>query len=359
LREADRNREQIGVLVVDDSAFMRIALTRIIDSDARLHVLGTASNGAEALEKICTLRPDVVTLDVVMPGLDGLDTLRCIMTQHPLPVIMVSSGTTQDAEVTFRALAAGAFDYVPKQMSEESLEILHLRDDLTAKIRAAAESRRKSPSPCKPPQRAVLSRPETLTVPAAVVAIGVSTGGPRALQQILPRLPGDLSVPVLIVQHMPPGFTSPFAKRLHTLCSVPVHEAVHGEPIRPGIIYLAPAGIHMTVEGPADSQVRICLTTQPETFQHKPSIDVMLESVAAVYRRFAMGVILTGMGCDGALGMSAIHREGGLTLGQDEATSAVYGMPKACAELGILNHVVPLHLIPQFILQASRRRKRA
>jgi two-component system chemotaxis response regulator CheB len=189
--------------------------------------------------------------------------------------------------------------------------------------------------------------------------LGTSTGGPKALQEILPLLPRDLSVPILIVQHMPRGFTAPFAQRLNGLCSVKVCEAAHQEPVQPGVVYIAPAGRHMTVQRPSDSVTLICLDTLPKNCLHMPSVDVLMKSVASSFGNSAMGVIMTGMGSDGADGMKAIHRAGGLTVGQDEASCIVYGMPRACAELGVLNRVVPLSQIPAQILQATNYRKRA
>ena len=353
----------VRVLVLEDSAFMRTALSRMIASESGLEVAATACSGADALEKISALDPDVVTLDVQMPGLNGLETLRCIMNQFPRPVIMVSAATEKDASDTFIALAAGAFDYIPKQMSPTSLDIFHIRTDLITKIRAAAQSRQSRPHGVgsrKPPQSS-LSEARDRNSPStpAIVALGTSTGGPKALQEILPLFPRDLSVPILIVQHMPPGFTSPFAQRLNTLCSVSVREATHREPVRPGVVYIAPSGLHMSVERLSGSKTVICLDPHPENYLHIPSVDVLMKSVADAFGNLALGVILTGMGSDGAEGMTAIHRHGGLTLGQDEATCTVYGMPRACAELGVLTRVVALSQIPTQILRATRYRRRA
>lgn len=352
---------QIGVLIVDDSAFMRTSLSRMINSDPALFVVGTARSGEDALEKIPQLDPDVVTLEIEMPGMDGLETLRCIRARFPRPVIMVSSVTVEDAKITFDALAAGAFDYVPKQLSSISLDIIHIRHDLVAKIKAAAESRHRHPGvpERKPPQPVAATNWGDFSINPAIVAIGTSTGGPQALQEILTQLPSDLSVPVLIVQHMPPGFTKPFAERLNTLCAVRVQEAIHHEPLRRGVVYIAPAGIHTTVERPSSALSFISLTPQPLDSMHIPSVDVMMESVVAAFRGLAMGVILTGMGSDGAQGMTAIHGAGGITIGQDESSCAVYGMPRACAELGILQAVLPLSEISQHILHATHYRMRA
>jgi len=355
-------RPPIRVLVVDDSAFMRTALSRMIAAESDLEVVATACSGAEALEKIASLDPDVVTLDVEMPGLDGLQTLRQIMTRSPRPVIMVSAVTEKDAKNTFNALAAGAFDYVPKQLSVKSLDIFHINDDLLSKIRAAAQSRHYHPTTLlakKPPQSLPKVRQASPFTAPAIVALGTSTGGPKALQEILPLFPRDLPIPILIVQHMPPGFTAPFAQRLNSLCALTVREAVNRETIQPGVVYIAPAGLHMSVERLSDSRTILRLDTHPENSMHTPSVNIMMNSVAAVFGNLALGVILTGMGSDGAEGMSAIHRRGGLTIGQDEATSTVYGMPRVCAELGILSRIVPLPLIPSHILHATRSRKQA
>lgn len=353
----------VRILVVDDSAFMRTALSRMIASEAGFEIVATASSGTEALEKIASLDPDVVTLDVQMPGLDGLATLRCIMQRFPRPVIMVSAVTEKDADITFNALNAGAFDYVPKQLSNSSLDIVHIRSDLIAKIRAAVVARRQRVAlTVRKPAQSVGLRPSAALsrmVPA-VVAIGVSTGGPKALQEILPCFPPDLALPILIVQHMPAGFTGPFAQRLNTLCAIAVREASAHELILPATAYIAPAGLHMRVERRlSDSRPIISLDPQPEDALHIPSVDVLMQSVAAFYGTGALGVIMTGMGSDGAEGMRAIHRAGGLTIGQDEATCTVYGMPRVCAELGILTRIVPLHEIPTLILQTSQRRKPA
>jgi two-component system chemotaxis response regulator CheB len=355
-------RATISILVVDDSAFMRSALSRMINSDPALNVVGTAKDGTEALAQIAALNPDVVTLDVEMPGLNGLETLRRVMAQSPRPVIMVSSSTEKEAQITFTALGAGAYDYVPKRLSSTTLSIDHVRTDLIAKIKSAAQwarQRRKQPLLRKPPSTVLPAQSESSDSPHTIVVIGTSMGGPQALQQILPALPADLSVPILIVQHMPPGFTATFAQRLNTLCSVPVRQATHNEIVRPGVVYLAPAGIHMQVLRSSTSHVAICLAPQPDGYSHIPSVDVLMESVASTFGNLTMGVIMTGMGSDGLMGMKAIHRMGGFTLGQDEDTCMAYGMPRACAEAGILKNVVPLSQIPTQILRAIQYRKPA
>jgi two-component system, chemotaxis family, protein-glutamate methylesterase/glutaminase len=354
------NKSRTRVLIVDDSAFMRVALSRMVASDPDLSVVGTARSGIEALAKITSLDPDVITLDMQMPSLDGLETLRNIMAQFPRPVIMVSSTTLKGAEITFNALEAGAFDYVPKQMSSTSLDIVHIREELISKIKSAAESRRSRDqiAPVRKPPRAVNlnTRKVPFSLPA-IVALGISTGGPKALREILPLLPGDLPVPILVVQHMPVGFTAPFAERLNNLCALSIREATHGEIVHPGVLYIAPAQTQMTIERPTKSETVICLSGKPENQVHVPSVDVMMQSVATIFGPNSLGVIMTGMGADGAQGMNAIHRAGGFTVGQDEASCAVYGMPRVCAEMDILDRVVPLSQIPYEILQATRYRK--
>jgi len=351
----------IRVLVADDSAFMRTALTRMIESDAEMRVIGVAQTGNEALEKIPLLNPDVITLDVEMPGLNGLEALKRIMKEFPRPVIMVSSLTQEGAETTLEALSSGAFDYVPKQLSFACLDIVKIREDLIAKVRAAAESQQgRRNGRVTTPLADGLSRSASPNYrpPSGIVALGTSTGGPKALQQILPTLPEDLPVAVLVVQHMPPGFTGPFARRLNGLCKVGVQEASPGELIRPGIVYIAPGGRQMTVNQSAPSKVHIRISAEPSHTLHIPSVDVMMLSVAETFRGRTMGVIMTGMGADGLVGMQAIAREGGLTVGQDASTCTVYGMPRSCAEAGVLDRVVSLSQIPEQILQATHYRVR-
>jgi two-component system chemotaxis response regulator CheB len=360
MNEEHGNSQLIRVLVADDSAFMRTAITRMIESDPGLRVSGTAQTGHEALSKIAALKPDVVTLDVEMPGLNGIETLKRIMAEFPRPVIMVSSLTQQGAETTLEALAIGAFDCIPKQQSFVSLDIIKIREELIAKIKAAAESNRRKPmgKAAKPPLTAPKLYPRPAhQIPASVVALGTSTGGPKALQEILPLLPADLPTGVLIVQHMPKGFTGPFARRLDALCKVSVREAAHDELINPGVVYIAPAGQHMTVLRRTPSKVAIRLSNTPPATLHMPSVDVMMLSVAEVFHALCMGVIMTGMGADGLLGMKAIARAGGMTVGQDEGSCTVYGMPRSCAEAeGVLQRVVPLLQIPDQILQATHYR---
>ena len=362
MNQAQENSNPIRVLVTDDSAFMRTAITRMIQSDPTLRVVGSAQSGQEALDKIAAFKPDVMTLDVEMPGMNGLETLKHIMKECPLPVIMVSSLTQEGAEVTLEALDIGAFDYVPKQSSFVSLDIVKIRDDLIGKIKAAVESRKRRPV-AHVTKTGTSSKPATTfaapKVASTIVALGTSTGGPKALQEILPLLPEDLHVPVLIVQHMPQGFTGPFARRLDNLCKVRVREAIQEEEIQPGVVYIAPAGQHMTVYRRGSSKAALRLAHTPEGLLHRPSVDVMMTSVAETFHSLTLGVIMTGMGADGVKGMQAISKEGGFNLGQDEASCTVYGMPRSAAEAKILNRVVSLNQIPEQIMQITHYKKRA
>jgi two-component system chemotaxis response regulator CheB len=350
------SHERIRVLIADDSAFMRTALSRMVESDPALEVVGTAQNGLEALEKVAALDPDVLTLDIEMPRLDGLGVLRQLMENNPKPVIMVSSLTQEGAEATLEAFDLGAVDCIPKQSSYASLQIVTIREELVAKIKAAAKSRpfrkAKKAVPADSVPRLVAPTISPGVLPPAVVAIGTSTGGPKALQEVLPRLPANLQVGLVVVQHMPPGFTGPFARRLDSLCQVTVSEATEDASIEPGLVLLAPAGWHMTVYRRTHTKYAVRIAKTPANTLHMPSVDVTMLSVAEVFGPLSMGIIMTGMGYDGAEGMKAIFAKGGYTVGQDEATCVVYGMPRACAEAGTLRRVLPLERIADEICAA-------
>ncbi|HEX6878890.1 MAG TPA: chemotaxis response regulator protein-glutamate methylesterase [Terriglobales bacterium] len=356
----EKHERPIRVMVVDDSAFMRTAISRMITSDASLEVAGSASDGQQALEMLQQIDPDVITMDVEMPRMNGLEALRKIMEGTPRPVIMISSVTQEGAQMTLDALESGAFDYIPKQLSYVSLDIVKIKQDLVNKIKAAAASRRcrtakiRATTPRTTAGHAPLDR---LKYPSAsVVCIGTSTGGPKALQRILPMLPAELPAGVVIVQHMPPGFTGPFASRLNGLCRIRVKEAEQDDWIEPGTALIAPAGLQTTIYRKTHSRFAIRLSTTPSDTLHVPSVDVMMLSAAEVLGPMAMGVIMTGMGNDGERGIKAIQQAGGFTVGQDEASCAVYGMPRACALGGSLSEVVSLEGIPDQIVNATRCR---
>lgn len=342
------------VLVVDDSAFMRTALRRMIECDPALQVVDTAVDGVDGVQKALDLRPDVITMDIEMPRMSGLEALSKIMEFAPCPVIMVSSLTRAHAEATIEALSRGAYDFLSKDLSCASLDIVRIKDDLISKCKAAASQVRRPPQPIPiaPPARMVPHIVHNLAVPR-IVCIGTSTGGPRALQQILPMLPAEFPAPVVIVQHMPPGFTAPFASRLDSLCSNHVKESEPNEPLLPGVIYIARAGQQLRVlrHGSAASAH---MSMMPANTPHIPSVDILMLSAAEQFAQHAMGVILTGMGNDGQQGITAIHRAGGYTIGEDERSCTVYGMPRACAESGVLHNLLPLDEIPGEIVRILR-----
>jgi len=346
------------LIAEDDEALARFVRQGL---EAEHYSVDVFPDGEQARAAATEVDYDVVILDLNLPKLDGVSVLRHLRSKKPsLPVLVLTQRTRVEDRV--QCLDTGADDYVPKHLSSTSLDILHIRADLVGKIRAAAQSRKSRPVDVlarKPPQSQPESRNRADRTTPAIVALGTSTGGPKALQEILPLFPHDLSVPILIVQHMPPGFTAPFAQRLNTLCSVIVREATQGEAILPGVAYIAPSGLHMSVDRVSDSRTILCLDPHPEDCLHIPSVDVLMNSVAEAFKNLALGVIMTGMGSDGAAGMQSIHRQGGLTIGQDEASCTVYGMPRACAELGILTRVVPLSQIPAQILHATHYRRRA
>ncbi|WXJ86320.1 Protein-glutamate methylesterase/protein-glutamine glutaminase [Moorella humiferrea] len=334
----------VKVLVVDDSAFIRRVVGDILANDPEIQVVGTARNGKEALEKASLLAPDVITLDVEMPVMDGLETLEKLMAQKPVAVIMLSAHTEAGAVVTLRALELGAVDFVLKP--QKPVEVKELAQILPEKVKAAARI---------PPRRLCLGKPCREIVPAPllsagmgrfdVVAVGTSTGGPAALQQVLTRLPADFPIGIVIVQHMPPGFTAALARRLNELSALEIREAQEGDVVAPGVVLIAPAGKQMVVERKG-SVVRTHLTEDagiPTIF--KPSADVLFLSVATVYGKRSLGVILTGMGNDGLRGLRAIKEQGGMVLAQDEETSIVYGMPRAAVEAGLADRVLPLPAI--------------
>ena len=351
---------QVRVLIADDSTVMRTALVRMLESSPLIRVCGTARNGLEAVEKNKLLQPDVITMDVNMPVLDGIQALKQIMRENPCPVVMLSSLTLEGAQATLEALEAGAFDYLPKENLSHDSAALQLRYELVEKIETAARSPlalgKKPFHPFALPG-IESAAPARHHFTPRIVVLGTSTGGPKALQDILPLLPGDLPVGMLIVQHMPPGFTAAFAKRLDELCKLNVREARHGELVEPGTVYIAPAGQHTTVFNNRLQQAQILLSDAPTDTMHKPSVDVTMLSVCSVFGERTLGLILTGMGCDGLEGMTAIRDAGGMTIGQDEATCAVYGMPRACADRGVLQKVVALDQVPAQILSALNYRR--
>lgn len=347
--------KRIRVLVIDDSAFMRTAIRRMLESADDVEVIDSAKDGTEGVEKIASLHPDVVTLDFEMPRMSGLELLRQVMPVTPLPIIVVSSLTQEGAEATIEALEAGAFDYVSKELSYASLDIVNIRQELIDKVRAAAQSPRKVVK-CASVTRTVSSDSLRTFQTPRLICIGTSTGGPKALQELLPALPASLPVPVAVVQHMPKGFTGPFARRLNSICQISVSEAEHDQTLEPGHVYIAPAGSQLTFAARGLLKINSILSPTPNDTPHVPSVDVMMLSAAELLRDRAMGVIMTGMGNDGERGMRAIFRAGGYTVGQDEQSCVVWGMPRSCQEASLLRRVVPLNGLAQEITMAATMR---
>lgn len=330
----------VRVMVVDDSAFMRFAISQHLNEDPDLVIIGTASNGKEALQLIPQMKPDVITLDVEMPHLDGLSTLREIMAKFPRPVIMFSSLTKDGAAETIQALMIGAVDFCPKP--ENRLDIRAEMAEIAAKIKQAAKAKVGSrlkkavvevSSPARVDNKPV--KPYRKTTP--LVLIGSSTGGPGALNEVVPLLPANLPSPVLIVQHMPAGFTRSLAERLNSISPLKVKEAEPGDPLMIGQVLLAPGGFHMLL----DENERIALNQKPAVHGVRPSVDVTLNSVIQRFGKNIIAVILTGMGSDGTLSASILHNSGGHVIAEHESTCVVWGMPRSVAEAGAADQILP------------------
>ena len=341
------SRTPATVLVVDDSAFMRRLITQIIDGSREFRVVGTARNGLDALRQIHALDPRIVTLDVEMPELDGMQTLGYIMSETPRAVVMLSAAATEGgADLTLRCLELGAVDFVRKPSGPISLDLATVAETLIAALRAATEVNLGGvPALARP--RFVRAELPTTPPPlpsgaTAVVAIASSTGGPRALAEVIPNLPADLQAAVLVVQHMPAGFTKSLAARLDLMSKLTVAEAVDGEAIQTNRVYLAPGGVHMCVVHDGRGTRRVALDTSPPVWGVRPAADPLFNSVAHHFGRAAVGVVLTGMGRDGAEGLRQMREAGGQGVVQDRATSTIYGMPHAALQRAGADRVVPL-----------------
>ena len=334
---------QIKLLVVDDSVLMQKILINLLQSDPQISVIGTARDGEEALAKIANLHPDVVTLDIEMPRMNGLTAVRKIMETNPLPVVMISALAQREAQLTLKALEFGAVDYVPKPSGPISLNMSTVKDELISKVKTAASAniRRDKPKMVK------ATAPSKAKTSDKVISIAASTGGPAAVSYILRQIPEN-TPPILIVQHMQKGMTKLFAEGLNQECKIKVKEAEEGDAIQEGLALIAPGGFHMLVT----KNGKIKLTTSPPVNYVRPSADVMMNSVAKTYASKNIGVILTGMGVDGAKGIEAIKKKGGLTIAQDKKTCVVFGMPAAAINTGCVDFVAPLDYIPKEIMNA-------
>jgi len=334
--------QQPSVLVVDDSAFMRKLVTELIEGSDEFRVIGTARHGLDALQKVQMLHPDIVTLDIEMPELDGLGALERIMRESPRPVVMLTAASGAGDEMALRALERGAVEFVRKPSGPISLDLATIREELLTALRAAAQVNlagvRDSALASSHQETPLGANPNPAR---SIIAIAASTGGPRALAELVPALPAQLDASVLIVQHMPPGFTNTLAERLDGLSALMVREAVHGETVEPGRVYLAPGGQHMRLESAGRGRV-IVLDDAPPVWGVRPSADLLFRAVAESAGPAAIGVVLTGMGRDGAAGLRAIHDAGGAGIAQDRQSSIIFGMPQAAYAAGGATTVLPL-----------------
>jgi two-component system, chemotaxis family, protein-glutamate methylesterase/glutaminase len=343
--------ERIRVLVVDDSALMRKLIPAILARDSSIEVVGTAMDGAFALKKIEELQPDVVTLDLEMPRMDGMETLRLIMLNAPVPVILFSTHSKEGGYATLKALALGAVDFVAKPKDAAAGRLEEIADQLIAKIKVAKRAvGRKLPAAIVADDLPIKKK-ETRTPlpPRRVIAIGISTGGPNALQFVLSHIPADFQSTIVIVQHMPEGFTEMFAKRLDECCALEVHEARSGDLLLAGRVLICPGNRHMMVRRMPRGDMAV-LSDGPPVNGHRPSADVLFHSVAQEFGLTAVGVLMTGMGDDGAEGLGAIKAAGGMTIAQSEDTCVVGGMPRAAILKGYANKIIPLDGLATFLM---------
>ncbi|MCG5499509.1 protein-glutamate methylesterase/protein-glutamine glutaminase [Ectothiorhodospira lacustris] len=371
----------VRVLVVDDSGFFRRRIVEILNADPSIEVVGTASNGQEAVDQAASLSPDVITMDIEMPVMDGITAVRRIMARNPVPILMFSSITTEGAKATLDALEAGAVDFLPKKFEDIARDQEQAKEVLRRRVKAVGR-RRFSPPPAATVSSGLGSRggaaappsgrPVAVTSPAGlptprsarsvpdrtpiqlrdfrVVLIGTSTGGPLALQKVLAELPAHFPLPLLLVQHMPGTFTPAFAQRLDQLCRIRIKEAGDGDVLAPGLALLAPGGKQMLVEA-RGGQHRVRITDSSPEQHYRPSVDVTFNSAAAAFRGDALAIIMTGMGADGREGARLLKRCGAKIWAQDEESCVVYGMPAAVVDAGLADRVLPLSQIGRLLAE--------
>jgi len=348
----------IKVLVVDDSAFMRKKLTEILESDPNIKVVATARDGEDAIRKAEEYMPDVITLDVNMPRMDGLTALKILMQKKIAPVVMVSSLTQEGAEITLKALEMGAFDFVPKPGGTISLNIDRVKEDIIEKVKAAATSSRKFVIKKDTSQNLAhgisKKQPDLAKQngqkPFKAIVIGISTGGPKTIMDVLPYLPADLNACVFLIQHMPPTFTAQYAKRLNENCQIEVVEASAGMKIEKSKCYVGKGGYHLVLYGNSIEDLRVRLTQKPE-HRFMPSVDVCMMSVLEKFGENTIGVLMTGMGDDGADAMVKIRQRGGITIAESEETAIVFGMPKEAILRGGADYVLPSYKIAEKLVE--------
>lgn len=351
--------EKIRVLVIDDSAFMRVLIADMLNSDDNIEVVAAARNGREGLEKAIALKPDIITLDIEMPVMNGLETLAELVKIKPVPkVIMLSSFTYEGAEATIKALETGALDFVAKpRASIIGFDVESIREELINKIKSISSSKEIYYQQSELKKRLLYTKKKFLSGRNSersikyIVAIGTSTGGPKALQEVLTKLPGDIPAAVLIVQHMPPGFTKSLSERLNSLSQINVKEAEKGDKLMPGWAYIAPGDYHMLINNYGNDEYRISINRESPVTGHRPSVNVMMKSVAESGHKNIIAVMMTGMGSDGSEGILKIKEAGGITIAQDESTSVVYGMPKSAVNIGAIDTIAPLHTIAAEIIK--------
>ncbi len=347
--------QKIKVLIVDDSAIVRKMLSEVISAESDMEVVGTAPDPYVARDKILALNPDVLTLDIEMPRMDGLTFLKKLMVYHPMPVIVISSLGQSSCAASMEALRSGAVEVLAKPGGPYSIG--DLKHGLAGKLRAAAGAKvRRLPTPGAPPPAAPATPPiasagRKAFAPDALIAIGASTGGTEAIREVLEKLPAA-SPGIVITQHIPPVFSAAFATRLNQLCAIEVREAKNGDEVRPGLALIAPGNFHMMLRK-SSSGYTVQIQDGPRVCYQRPSVDVMFSSVAATTKGRAVGVILTGMGADGAQGLLAMKRAGSKTLGQNEETCVVYGMPREAQKLGATDQMLPLSGIPSAMLNLA------
>jgi len=356
---------EIRAIVIDDSAFMRKMISEILESDPNIHVVATARNGIDGMEKIAKLSPDVVTLDVEMPGKDGIETLEEIMAAHPLPVVMLSSVTSNGAAKTVSAISKGAIDFIAKPSGPISLNIDEIKEEIIEKVRTAARAKISKTEhlelvepASEPPPAPMKEKRYPQPHAKSIVAIGTSTGGPKALLTVLKTVPKDFPAPLVIVQHMPAGFTKSLAERLDHSSAIHVKEAEHGEILQDGYAYIAPGDYHFEVKQ-VGTAMAVNLTQAPKVNGHRPSVDVLFNSLANVQSVNKLAVVLTGMGSDGAKGIKALKRTDSKTIiiAEDKETSVVYGMPKAAVLTNCVDHIAKLQQISEIVSNLVRKKR--
>ncbi|WP_078547096.1 protein-glutamate methylesterase/protein-glutamine glutaminase [Litchfieldia alkalitelluris] len=353
----------VKVLVVDDSAFMRKLITDILTSEENIEVIGTARNGSDCLVKLQTLKPDVITMDVEMPIMNGIEALKEVISLYRLPVVMLSSTTGDGEKNTILAMQYGAVDFITKPSGSISLDLEKIKDEIVTKVLQASKAN--ISNLLKPLKTTNLSYnkgkgtslkgliKDVNLVHKKLVCIGTSTGGPRALQQVLTKLPSQFPAPILIVQHMPAGFTNSLAKRLNALCNIEVKEAEDGEIVREGTAYIAPGGFHLKVKEIENSIILYLENSEPRN-GHRPSVDVMFESLSKLQDYLKLAIVMTGMGADGSKGLVALKNNGNTSIiAESEKTAVIFGMPKVAIETNLVDIVADLEDISDFIIKST------